>query len=279
MSVEPCAEWVTCAPSGSLRGLIDGYVGYRTVGFDPGLHRGLPSRHMTFVVSIGSSIDVCAQTNPAQRPERYRSVLSGLQASAALIAHDGNQEGVAIELSPLGCRALLGAPAAELWDLSFESADVMGRAGDELWQRLQPVHSWSERFDICDEVLVRRVGERRVARELARCWRGIVASGGRLSVGRLAAETGYSRQHLTRLFRSEFGLGPKLASRIVRFEQAERALRTAPASVTLAEVATACGYADQAHLSRDFVDLAGCPPRELLGEDLPILQDVSDPAG
>lgn len=270
--MEPSVEWATRVPAARLRGLVDRYVGYRMVGLDPTTHRGLPSRHMTFIVSIGPPIDVPVQTNPLQPAGSYRCVLSGLQASSAQVSHDGTQEGVLIEMTPLGCRALLWMPAAVLWDQSFELSDVIGPVGDELWERLQPAKRWSDRFDVCDDVLLGRLDEQHVPRALAHCWQGIVVSGGRISVDRLATRAGYSRQHLTRLFRAEFGLGPKLASRVVRFEAAQRMLRTSP-SVPFADVASACGYADHAHMTREFTELAGCTPGELVWESVPILQD------
>jgi len=54
------------------------------------------------IVNIDRSIDVVQQTKRTRTPRRYRSVVSGLHASPALISHDGSQEGVAIELTPLG---------------------------------------------------------------------------------------------------------------------------------------------------------------------------------
>lgn len=208
-------EWVTRVPAGPLRPFVDTYVGYRLAGFPPGIHRGLPSRHMTFIVGIGQTIDVAAQSDPVQDPQRYGCVLSGLQASVALIAHDGNQEGVAIELTPLGSRTLLGMPAGELWDLSLEFAHVVGGPGGELWERLQHTVGWEQRFSVCDDVLSSLVGENLVAPELQHCWGTLVASGGRISVSDLAAQTGYSRQHLGRRFRREFGLSPKLAGGVM----------------------------------------------------------------
>lgn len=73
---------------------------------------------------------------------------------------------------------------------------------------MQLAVGWEERFDVCDEVLMRLMGEDRVAPELRFSWRTLLTSVGRISVGELAAVTGYSRQHLGRLFRDEFGLAP-----------------------------------------------------------------------
>jgi AraC-like DNA-binding protein len=259
-------------PTGPLRRFVDSYIGYRLTGFPPGVHRGLPSRHQTFIVSIGPDINVVRQTDSAQRPDRYRCVVSGLQPSSALIAHDGTQKGVAIELTPLGSRALLGLPAGEVWNLSLEFADVAGPAGDELWERLQIAADWNDRFAICDEVLSRVATDDHLACELEHSWRALVASGGSMSIGELATATGWSRQHLARRFRDEFGLGPKLAGRIIRLDRARRMLQGSPPFVTITQVAAACGYFDHAHLNRDFAELAGCTPSELLAERLPSFQ-------
>ena len=269
----PTEDFVTALPCGPLRPFIDHYVGYRISGFPPAVHRGLPSSYMTFIVSISPRIDVIAHSDPRQRPRSYRCVVGGLQASPALIAHDGHEEGVEIELTPLGSRAVLGMPAGELWDMSVEVDDVRGGLGAELWERLQHAPTWPERFAACDEVLLRRLADAEVAVELQHCWRQIVASHGTVRVGELADGTGYSRQHLAQRFRAEFGLGPKLATRLVRFSRAQSMLRSTPPFVSIASVAAACGYYDQSHLVRDVHDLAGCTPSELAAGDLPIVQD------
>jgi AraC-like DNA-binding protein len=271
---EPAA-WVVRRPAPALAHVVERYIGYRAVGFPPGVHRGLPSRHQTFIVSIGPDIDVVAQTDRRQTPGRYRAVLAGLQARPALIRHDGNQEGVAIELTPPGCRALFGLPAAALWDTTLELADLAGPAGDELWERLQGEAPWPRRFAIVDEVLTRMLrADDPVEPALRRSWSLVAASAGTLPVADLARTIGWSRQHLARRFAAEYGLTPKLAARVVRFERARRLLE-APATTppSIAAVAAACGYYDQAHLNRDFAVLAGCSPRELLRGDLPSFQD------
>jgi AraC-like DNA-binding protein len=274
----PQAEWVMAAPSARLASFIDRYVGYRMTGFAPGTHRGLPSRHLTFIVSVGPGIEVVSQTDPAQAPAAYRCVLSGLAAAPATISHIGHQEGVAIELTPLGCRTLFGMPSRALWNSTLECSEVAGTAGRELWERLQGLEGWSARFAVCDDVLGRlATPELVVAPELRRAWRTVVGSGGTARIADVAHDVGWSRQHLARRFGDEFGLGPKLAARVVRFERARRMLTATPPFVTIAQVAAACGYYDQAHLDRDFAELARCPPTTWLAEELPSFQDGAAP--
>lgn len=273
-------EAVLGHPSPALTPFVEQYLGYRLTGFPAGLHRGLPSRRPRFIVSIGDPIDVIAQTDPRQTPERYRCVLGGLQASTALIAHGGDQEGVAVDLTPLGFRALFGMPTGALWNTSVELDEVARGVGNELWERLQSAGSWRERFAACNRVLLRlsaSAAPDAVAGELRRAWRLLDASAGAVSVSQLAGEVGWSRQHLARRFSEEFGLSPKLAGRVIRFDRARRALESAGEAVTVARVAAECGYFDQAHLSRDFTDLAGCTPTELLAGDLPSVQDGTVP--
>lgn len=278
-------------PALPLAGVVERYVGYRLAGFPPGVHRGAPSRHLTFIVAIGPEIDVVRQTDPRQAPRRYRAVLSGLQATPALIAHDGYQEGVTIQLSPLGCRTLFGLPARALWDTTLELDEVVGAVGRELAERLQEAPRWEERFDACDDVLTRLMStsggrtaaDARPDPALSGACRLLIGSGGTAAVSDVAEAVGWSRQHLRSRFVAELGLSPKLFARVVRFERARRILLTpqpTAAGPDLAAVAASCGYYDQSHLTRDFVELAGCPPGQLVAEELPSVQDDQPaPAG
>jgi AraC-like DNA-binding protein len=268
------SEWVSAAPAPHVAPFVERYVGYRINGFDPCVHHGLPSRFMTFIVSIGDSNEVLEHSDSGQRPGQYRGVLAGLAIAPTLIASPGHEEGIAIELTPFGFRRLLAMPARELWNSTYECADVVGRSGDELWERLQITPTWAARFAACDDVLGRLrpsgAGDA-VGPELSAAWGHIVRTGGTVRTADLAAVTGWSRQHLTRQFRAEFGTGPKSMARVVRFERAVDRLRNAR-NRTIADVAAECGYFDQAHLDRDFAALAGCSPTTLLFDDVPSFQ-------
>ena len=236
---ETVAETAIGMPAPELRGAIGQYTGYRLLGFPSGLHRGLPSRHLTFIVSIGDPIEVVVQPDPTQAPHAYRFVTGGFQCTHAVISHRGNQEGVAVQLTPAGCRALLGRPASDIWNVSIEAGDLIGGTGTELWERLQGTIGWRERFAICDEVLGRLVQPTHARRDRPEVWRAwdlLEASDGTVTVNALAAEVGWSRRHLAKSFDAEFGFTPKVAARVMRFERANQLLRssTRPA---IAEVA------------------------------------------
>ncbi|MFG2060751.1 helix-turn-helix domain-containing protein [Micromonospora sp. NPDC048871] len=81
------------------------------------------------------------------------------------------------------------------------------------------------------------------------------------TVAETAARVGLDARSLLRHSRHLYGYGPKTLARILRMR---RALALARSGVSLAEVATRAGYADQAHLTREVRALAGVAPTALL---------------
>ncbi|HZR14864.1 MAG TPA: helix-turn-helix domain-containing protein [Acidimicrobiia bacterium] len=279
--VSPCvSEQVTALPAPHLRPFVASYVGYRMEGFPAGVHAGLPSRHLTFVVSVDEPVDLVAMPDRAQRPDRFGALVGGLHVAPAMIRHDGNQHGVQLKITPAGSRALFGMPAAALASTIVTLGDVLGAsAAEELRDRLHAARSWDCRFAILDDVLSRAVREARAARpEVVRAWDCIAATGGRVDIGSVARDVGWSRRHLADQFGAEFGHPPKSIARVMRFERSR--LRVMRPGAVLARVAAECGYADQAHMARDWRDLAGASPSAwLAAERLPFVQGADGDAG
>ena len=82
-------------------------------------------------------------------------------------------------------------------------------------------------------------------------------------VAAMADRLGLSERQLRRRCLPLFGYGPRRLARILRMN---RALAAALDGRPLADVAFGCGYADQAHLSRELLDLSGTTPTSLLAE-------------
>ncbi|WP_423604283.1 helix-turn-helix domain-containing protein [Sphingomonas sp. MS122] len=78
------------------------------------------------------------------------------------------------------------------------------------------------------------------------------------SVTGLARFTGLSERQLQRICARETGMAPRSYLRLLRFRTAVAGVQHAGA--LLAETAAASGYADQAHMTREFKSLGGLPP-------------------
>lgn len=260
------ATSIAVRPAAALRRYVGQYVGFDLRGFPAGVHCGPPGRVLTTVISLSGPLEVAAGVDNGAPVTRFDSVAGGLMRRSVAIHHDGRQQGVQVSLTPLGARAVYGVPAAVLAHRLVPLDELLGALGVELVDRLRAATTWAARFATLDELLLRAVGrgadrERvpRVRPEVAEAWSRLVAARGRVQVGAVAAELGWSRRYLTERFRGEVGLSPKTFARVLRFEHAHE-LATARDALPWADVATVSGYADQAHLVRDWREFTGRTP-------------------
>jgi AraC-like DNA-binding protein len=267
------------APAEPLRPYVAWYTGYRQRGIAPARHRGLPSPFLTLIFTLDEPLTMVAHPDPGQPPGEFGTLLGGLHSTPALIAHDGAQSGIQVALRPLGTRALLGLPAGELAGLDVPAEAVLGGVCAELRARLLAAAGWRERFAVLDEILLRAAawpGVLPATPEVGWAWRQLMRAGGTTRVSDLAAQTGWSARHLTSRFRTEIGLTPKAAARVIRFHRTRqlliRQVAVAGRETKLADLAATCGYFDQAHLAREFRALAGCPPSQWLAEEFRNIQ-------
>jgi AraC-like DNA-binding protein len=190
---------------------------------------------------------------------------SGVSETYAITETDRAQQGVQACLTPLGARRLLGFPLDEIYDRLIDPTDLFGQSARRTMERLREAEAPESRLAIIEQEM-----ELAFARPSRPVWamRRLRASSGRVGVAALAEELGCSRKHLSVRFKREFGVTPKLFARVLRFDSALRGLRSGAGS-NWAELADACGYSDQAHLSRDFTAFAGSPPEAFWRRALP----------
>jgi len=233
----------------------------------PGVHRGLPSTTVTMVLPLDEPIEVSWHDGRSRRAAW--SSVAGLHPEPAAIHHDGHQRGVMVDLTIAGARALLGMPAGELCGALLtleEAAPRLARLPEQLAEAAPGIHR-----AVVERALVTELARRdapgprtEVARALALLTRGA-------GVRTTSDDVGFSRRRLTDLVRAECGLAPKAYQRIARFQAARRLIGRRD----LGEVAAVCGYADQAHLTREWRRLAGCTPTTWIREEFPFVQDAA----
>ncbi|MEU4025716.1 AraC family transcriptional regulator [Streptomyces anulatus] len=260
------ATGIAARPAPALRQYVDSYVGFDLRGLPAGVHCGPPDRALTAVISLSVPLELSADIDDGAPVTRFSSVAGGLMCRSVAIHHDGRQHGVQLSLTPLGARAIYGMPAAELAQRLVPLDELLGALAVELVDRLRAATTWTARFTALDELLLRAVGSGaggdRVPRErpeVTEAWRRLVAARGRVQVGAIAAELGWSRRYLTERFRGEVGLSPKTFARVLRFEYAHE-LAAAQDPLPWADVASVSGYADQAHLVRDWREFTNRTP-------------------
>lgn len=275
--MSPDVEGTTSAavfrePPSGLRAWVEPYVGYASRTGERRVHRGLPSGTLTLVVALDAPLVLDATPDGTPGPHRYDALVGGLHRHPAMVVDPGVQAGIQLALSPLSARRLLGLPAGALADGVVHLADLWGPSAEVLVDRLRHTRSWTERFDVLDAALAQRAAERSAepAPEVAHAWHlltsGQAARIGVPSIAALADEVGWSRRHLAGQFAAEIGLSPRTSARVLRFDRARRTL-AGEQRTGLADFAAEHGYADQAHLAREFRELAGCPPSQWLAEE------------
>lgn len=219
---------------------------------------------------------------PGEAAERRpRDLCVGPGDAPVRLRATGRVRLLGVRLRPGGAARFVRRPISELGNLAVDAADVLGPAARDVAEAAAGDGDFAAGADRAIRLL-RAAASRRgdlsqAALRATAAARILSATGGRAPLDALCARFGVGPRQLQRDFRDAVGYGPKRLARILRFQAALRRLQrggaAAPAKgangadraeATIAAVAAACGYADQAHLHRDFREFAGAPPAAFL---------------
>ena len=259
----------------ALSDYVASCVGYDYVTHPDDVHHGKPSPAATVILAFEEPLD-CGLAGEGSA--LWWSLVGGLHTRPAVIRTHGRQCGIQLGLTPAGVRAVFGIPVAALAE-TLAPAGELGRVrratvapGPVLSPTLHAELAelgWGDRFALLERRLLAAVGAARPGRmarpEVAEAWRRVLDSHGAVRVADLAQEVGWSRRHLHTQFVAEYGVTPKEAGRIVRFDHARSLVEHGR---PLALAATLAGYVDQSHLNREWRALAGQTPTQTL-TDMP----------
>jgi AraC-like DNA-binding protein len=175
---------------------------------------------------------------------------------AVVFERGGRARIAAVRFRPGGAAPFLGVPAEDLTDRVVDTADLGLR-----WLAEAPFQG--------DDVIG---GVRTLERTLLERLPGVNSHEPQIehaisallgpdppSIAVLARRVGWSRQQLGRAVRRAVGVSPKRLARVARLQRATALLQAEP-DPGLAAVAIRAGYFDQAHMTRDFRDLADVTP-------------------
>jgi AraC-like DNA-binding protein len=189
------------------------------------------------------------------------AMLAGPTSRASVIEFEEGRAHVSVTFA-LGAAACFFASPLELArDQQVALADVWGRPGASLRERLLEAATPREVLDAMENVLLGHMTDSLAPDPL------VTAAGGGLSagvpVGEVAAVLGVLPRTLRRRFTARVGLSPKRFARVQRLQRVVRDL-DGRAHVDWAAIAATHGYADQPHLVEEFHQLVGVTPTEYL---------------
>lgn len=246
-----------------FRGLVASMVGYRETGTGLSGSVEMAPLVVPLVISFAQPFEI-AFGRAAGRDDRFCSFTSGLHPGFVSINSQGGAECIQIDFTPLGAYRFFGLPMRAIASRMVLLDDLGAPELPALRQRLGEERDWERRFDLAEAFVAARMARGPAPdAAVARAWGLLLSSGGAVRVGDLARRMDWSRKHLNQRFQEQIGLGPKAVARMARFNRA-LGLSRAAASVDWADVAAACGYADQAHLAREFRAFAGAPPTAIV---------------
>jgi AraC-like DNA-binding protein len=191
---------------------------------------------------------------------RYSHMATMVRTGVVTLRPSGPLGALIVHLKPEAAARLMGERMQDFADEKIELGNLF-KANDlsSLEEMLMEAPDSAARFKRMEDFLLRNLRPRQpdpLECRAAECLRRNPS----LSVGRLAAHLDVCERHLLRRFRAMFGASPKRFARIARIEKIS-AMRQGGSA--WADIAYACGFADQAHMINDFVAIVGEPPQQV----------------
>lgn len=240
-----------------------------SAGAAPVVERIVPTGAVDVVFDlVPSSVQI--RRDDGCRWQTHRGpVISGPRGRAFTMSCPSGRSSAGIGFHPGAAAWFLGVPLSEVAGRHVALEDVWGRAALDLRDRLADARSPRAAIALLENELRNRFAGRSVAPPMiAHALRRFDSAPADARVGQFVRSTGFSSRHFISVFEAAVGLTPKRYCRVRRLQSAIEALRTLE-SVRWAAFALDAGYYDQAHLIRDFREIAGVTPVAYVAKALP----------
>ncbi|MCC5805924.1 MAG: AraC family transcriptional regulator [Opitutales bacterium] len=191
--------------------------------------------------------------------ESGEGFIFGTASNAKTVEMSGRVSIVGVRLQPHLLPAFTGIPACAVRNSEPSFDEVSMDAMNDLFARHTAAEN--DRFDVPEanalaHAVAARLRPERINPRAQWLISALLHGGG--SVDCAARATGFSVRQLQRIAQRELGLSPKRMGRILRLHQAFPQVLGSNESHAL--IAADHGYADQAHMIREFTSLTGYSP-------------------
>jgi AraC-like DNA-binding protein len=223
----------------------------------------LPRSRTEVLFGLGDRHWLRSRAAPEDDRAFDRGFVSGLQRRPLHVQSPRDSHMAGVRLKPEGVAAFLRDTPSAIAGAVVDLDDMLGAEVETLREQIAATRDLRRRALLLAAAVARHLDPAPALSDPVRfALDALHGTRGGAPVRELVRATGYSHRWLTERFRAEVGLAPKAYGRLVRFEAAFDALGRLD-HVQWSEFALDAGYYDQAHLARDFRELAGATPTEV----------------
>ena len=203
------------------------------------------------------------------------SILVGQQVERINLEFGKDHMVIQIAFQPGGLYRLFGIPMSQFFDISINSEEICGNIIKEINEKLTEISDYRLMIQTIEMFLLNRLKAiNDTVRPIDKAMQAMLYNPGQ-SISFLADQACLSTRQFERNFYERIGVGPKMFSRVVRFNQVLADKRLQPKGDWL-DIAYANGYFDFSHLSRDFKLFTGQTPTQLFSDEQKSSKDINE---
>lgn len=250
--------FLTLRPSPPLAGVVENL--WLREGPPPShaFERVLPSGREEVIFNLSDGELRCYHDDGQPNGRTAGPIFVGLHRHGFVIDTRQQSAIMGVHFKPGGAWRLLGIPARELSDARIDFQSLIGHDAHRLMDRLMRCATPMEKLRLVDAALCRR---RLQSVHPAVTWAAeqMTRYPAMTRVARLAEEAGLSERRLGEIFANQVGINPKGFARLRRFQATLSRIHRHD-HPDWCDLSLRVGYADQAHMIREFREFSGLTP-------------------
>ena len=209
---------------------------------------------------------------------QHKLTVSGQVNYPAHLCTRGDTEMIVVVFQPHAMKTFLDLPISLLHNQEISGYDLGNKRLHELAAQVFDCEDTGSCIRIIEQRLLSQITHTPAypLKRISTALQQLLATPD-ISVNELAAIACLSKKQFERLFNAMVGANPKEYARITRFQKALSFLQHSPETMSQAQIAYQCGYADQSHFIREFKQFSGHTPLSLLKTGTPYSDLFSQP--
>jgi len=178
----------------------------------------------------------------------------------------GKTSMIIVVFQPYGINHFLGISANEVKDGIITTADIFGRRGSLLYEKLSEQRCLETKLQVLNTFFLEQPANRSLSNQILihSMLSYVLQNKGRITVNQLVKYTGYTGRHIERVFNECIGLNPKKFGNIVKLHFFLNLLKYKSSQSNITGLCYEAGYADQSHLIKEFKKYTGITPTKYL---------------